>query len=83
MSEDPPRLRGTKAGRNERRKTLGAYLNTVGAALLAIGALPSALAVVSGTRQVGSGEGLAALVFVAVSFILHVAAQAVVSRLED
>jgi hypothetical protein len=74
---------GTKAGRNERRKILGTFLNTIGAAALLLGLLQPGLLVLSGVRVISGGELVAGLVFTVVGVTLHAVAQVVVSRLED
>ena len=83
MDEGEPTLKGTKAGRNERRKLLASLLNTVSAASLLVGLIQPALTLISGTRVLGARDVVAAVVFFALAAILHVFAQMVVARLED
>ena len=78
-----PRRQVSKAGRNERRKLLAAVFNNAAIASLLAGYLQPTLASFRTGHAFERGDSLAALVFSAVGFILHMSARAAVSHLED
>ncbi len=72
----------SKAARNEQRKLLANVLNNTTVAALLAGYLQPVLAFVRNGRF-GRNDLAAALVFGSIGLMLHVAARAVVSRVED
>ena len=78
-----PRRQVSKAGRNEQRKLLAAVFNNAAIAALLAGFLQPTLASLRSGHAFERKDLLATLVFSGVGFILHMAARAAASRLED
>jgi len=75
--------RGSKAGRNEKRKLLATFINNLAAAFTLAGVLQPALALVQHQRTVTSAELTGSAAFLLVALVFLISARYIVSGLED
>ncbi len=85
LDEDPAPAppRGSKAGRNERRKLFATLLNNLCAASLIAAILQPAVTLVRQERLFTTHDFVTMLVFGLIGLILHAVGQAIVASLED